>query len=99
MLGSDLCTVWAKRFQVVCTDLDDMDVTDTAALYCVGGEVRADVVVHLAAFTDVDACERDPDEAYRTNALGTQNVALSCRAWGATLIYVSTISVFDGTKP
>jgi dTDP-4-dehydrorhamnose reductase len=59
----------------------------------VGSSLRAgDVVVHTAAMTDVDGCERDPDAASAVNADGTANVAAS----GARVILLSTDYVFDG---
>ncbi|MGC8827649.1 MAG: dTDP-4-dehydrorhamnose reductase [Anaerolineae bacterium] len=59
---------------------------------------RPDVVIHSAAFTNVDGCARDPDTAYLVNALGTQNVAAACQKAGAAMVYISTNEVFDGTK-
>ncbi len=55
--------------------------------------------MHLAAETDVDKCELEPDQAYLTNTIGTQNVALSCQKRDIIMVYVSTIGVFDGNKP
>ena len=60
--------------------------------------MRPDVVLHAGAYTAVDACEADPDTAYRVNALGTRWVADASRRVGAHLCYVSTDYVFDGTK-
>src|SRR5207247_10423133 len=57
-----------------------------------------ELVLHLAAETDLEKCEADPDHAYLTNTLGTHNVALACRDRGVTLAYVSTAGVFDGEK-
>jgi dTDP-4-dehydrorhamnose reductase len=57
-----------------------------------------DVIVHLAALTDVDACERDPKGANAVNSLGTRNVAAAAEEAGARVIYVSTNYVFDGTQ-
>ena len=56
----------------------------------------AELVIHPAAYTDVDGCARDPERAYRVNGLGTQYVALACRRLDAPLIYISTNEVFDG---
>jgi dTDP-4-dehydrorhamnose reductase len=56
----------------------------------------AELVVHPAAYTNVDGCARDPELAFRVNGLGTQYVALACRKLGAPLVYISTNEVFDG---
>jgi dTDP-4-dehydrorhamnose reductase len=56
----------------------------------------AELVIHPAAYTDVDGCARDPERAYRVNGLGAQYVALACRRLGAALVYISTNEVFDG---
>jgi dTDP-4-dehydrorhamnose reductase len=61
----------------------------------------AELVIHPAAYTNVDGCARDPELAYRVNGLGTQYVALACRRLDAPLVYISTNEVFDGmaTQP
>lgn len=74
-----------------------VDVTDRPAVLELAGW-EADVIVHAAAMTDVDGCERDPEDAYRVNALGTQNVALLAQRSEAALCYVSTDYVYDGKK-
>ena len=57
-----------------------------------------DAIVNLAAFTDVDGCERDPLRAERDNATAVGHLAAAARERGATLLHVSTDYVFDGTK-
>lgn len=59
---------------------------------------RADLMLHLAAETDLETCEADPDHAYRTNTLGTHNAAVACQARDLLLVYISTAGVFDGEK-
>jgi dTDP-4-dehydrorhamnose reductase len=76
----------------------ELDIGDHAAVMAAISELRPDAVVNLAAFTNVDACERDPRRAARDNALGPQHLALAARAVGARLRHVSTDYVFDGTK-
>ncbi len=78
-------------------DLPEVDVTDRAAVTEAIRRFAPEVVIHAAAWTDVDGCARDPERAYRANAVGTQNVALACASGGAALAYVSTNEVFDGT--
>jgi dTDP-4-dehydrorhamnose reductase len=83
---------------VVRTDVPDLDVTDRDAVDAALEQHRPDVVFHLAAETNVDRAEQQPDRAYLINAIGTQNVALACARHGAELVYVSSAQVFDGEK-
>jgi dTDP-4-dehydrorhamnose reductase len=79
-------------------DVERLDVRDADAVRRFVRDRRPDVVVHLAAATDVDVCEQDPDFAFSTNAIGTQNVALACQEADATMVYTSTAGVFGGEK-
>jgi dTDP-4-dehydrorhamnose reductase len=79
-------------------DLPEHDITDLAATIDAVATFRPDVVIHGAAITDVDGCERDPDLAYRVNVLGTRNVAVAARRSGAAMVYISTDYVFDGAR-
>jgi dTDP-4-dehydrorhamnose reductase len=77
---------------------DELDVGDNDAVMRSIPLLCPDAIVHLAAFTQVDACETEPARAARENALGAQNVALAARACGAVILHVSTDYVFDGMK-
>jgi dTDP-4-dehydrorhamnose reductase len=57
---------------------------------------QPEFVIHAAAMTNVDGCEKDPELAFRVNVLGTQNIALACGQHGAVMVHVSTNDVFDG---
>lgn len=59
---------------------------------------RPEVVVHAAAWTDVDGCALDPDLAMRRNAVATGVLAAACAGRGVDLLVVSTNEVFDGTR-
>ena len=83
---------------VLPADLPECDITDRACVAQAIGEFKPDVVIHAAAMTNVDGCARDPDAAYRANALGAQYVALACQQAGCAMVYVSTNEVFDGKK-
>jgi dTDP-4-dehydrorhamnose reductase len=99
MVGSDLCRLLARNHRVYSTGRGEMDVADAASVVDTVERLRPDLVVHAAALTDVDYCQLAPEDAFRINARGTQNVALACQRVGATMVYISTIAVFDGTKP
>ena len=74
-----------------------LDITDGAALVAAARSAHPDWVVHLAAWTDVDGCEGDPDRALRVNGEGSRNVALAAAAVDAPVLAMSTDYVFDGT--
>ncbi|NTV62865.1 MAG: dTDP-4-dehydrorhamnose reductase, partial [Oscillochloris sp.] len=94
-LGSALVDALAARHDLSLLvqgqiELGDPQVVDQVIA------TSADLVIHPAAYTDVDGCARDPDYAYRINALGTKYVALACRHLGIPLVYISTNEVFPG---
>ena len=84
--------------ELLLIDLPHYDITDPPSTSDAMLAFRPDVVVHAAAFTNVDQCELEPNTAYRVNALGTQNVALAVQRCGAAMVYISTDYVFDGNK-
>ncbi len=94
-LGSELTALLAGSHNIYPFDLD-LDVTDYSKVTSKVREIKPDCVIHSAAMTDVDGCEGRPDDAWRVNAIATQNVALACRKTGSSLVYVSTDFVFDG---
>ena len=99
MLGSAVVPLFSQRYEVHPRDLRETDIRDPEMIVEEICGVKPRFVLHLAAMTDVDGCETDPDGAYLTNALGTRHVALACRRCGATMVYVSTGSVYPGDKP
>lgn len=74
----------------------DLDVSHCDQVRQRAQAFRPDWVVHLAAFTNVDACEGDPDRAYVVNGLGARNSSMAAADVGAGLIALSTDYVFDG---
>ena len=75
-----------------------IDLSDPASAFEVTREVKPDVVMHTAALTDVDRCEKDKELAFKINVEGTKAIAEAARKLNAFLIYVSTDYVFDGNK-
>ena len=80
------------------TDSSSMDVVDFESVRKTFEKIRPKVVLHLAAATDVDRCETEVDWAFKTNVIGTQNIAAACNNFNALLVYVSTGGLFDGSK-
>ncbi len=96
-LGRTLERVLSPKHTIIVLDLPETDITRRDAIASIAA-LAPDLVIHAAAMTDVDGCARDPQAAFRSNALGTQNVALACQRAGAAMLYISTNEVFDGTK-
>lgn len=102
MLGTDVCRALADTHEVIATDitgnLERLDVTDHNQALRTIRHFKPGLVVHCAAYTDVDGCENDPDRAYQINGYGTWNVAAACDRADAAILYISTDYVFDGEK-
>jgi dTDP-4-dehydrorhamnose reductase len=106
MLGSALCpTLTQKGHHVLATDLapadegiEYLDVRRHKQVEQAIEKVKPEMVMHLAAETDVDKCELEPDHAFLTNTIGTQNVTLVCQKQNIVMVYISTIGVFSGEK-
>lgn len=97
MMGSYLGTVYGDD-EIIITDIEELDVRDRAQVEAAAEKYKPSHIFHLAAETDVDLCEKEPDHAYRTNALGTLNVALTCQKLDIPMVYISTIGVFGGIE-
>ena len=80
------------------TDKRSLDITDLKKVLNVCRIYNPEAIIHLAAETDVDKCERNPKYAYFVNSIGTYNMALAAKELGVKLIYISTAGVFDGAK-
>jgi len=98
-LGSDLMSYFSDHGQVAGVDLPELDITNRAAVRNLISLIKPSVVIHAAAFTDVDACESNEGQAMAVNADGSENIAKACREVGAVMVYYSTDYVFDGRKP
>ncbi|MDP2835970.1 MAG: dTDP-4-dehydrorhamnose reductase [Methanobacteriaceae archaeon] len=98
MLGHDLVEILSAENEISTTTIDTLDITDIEKTIETVKNINPDVVVHAAAFTDVDGSETNADLAYKVNVLGTRNVAVACSEVDAALVYICTDYVFDGTK-
>jgi dTDP-4-dehydrorhamnose reductase len=98
MLGRAVLERFASQYDIVPLRRADCDLADARATADAIAARAPRHIVHCAAWTDVDGCESNPERAWRDNAAATRNVALAAQAAGASLVYISTDYVFDGTK-
>ena len=92
----DATPVRPGEFEVFPCDRATLDVTDDAMVRAVVGDIRPEVIVHLAAYTAVDKAESDPVGARAVNTDSTRLLSQAADAVGAHLIFVSTDYVFAG---
>lgn len=99
MLGQDLCPILEDVGAfVIETDVDTLDITKGDAVEQALTDIHPDMVIHCAAYTNVDKAEEDFETAKLINVTGTENVAKACGKLEIPIVYISTDYVFDGTK-
>jgi len=86
----------SAKHELLALSRDQADVTSFPALRAAIEPFKPEWVIHLAAFTRVDECEREAELAFRVNGLGARNAALVAAACGAAVLTISTDYVFDG---
>jgi dTDP-4-dehydrorhamnose reductase len=105
MLGAAVYREFEAVAQVRATDIDVnepwlsyADVRDLGAMRADVASFAPDLIINLAALTDLELCEREPDNAWLTNALGAENLGLIANAAGVPYVYISTAGIFGGEK-
>jgi dTDP-4-dehydrorhamnose reductase len=99
LLGRDCLEVFQGRHEVVALDLEDLDIAEGDRVEETLARLGPEVIVNCAAFTQVDLCETEREQAFRGNVTGPQNLAAAAARHGALLVHISTDYVFDGLKP
>src|SRR5688572_10882249 len=75
-----------------------VDITDEKKVKTKIAKIAPDIVIHLAALSNIDFCEKNPKAAHRVNVLGTQNLLESLTGSPAHFIFASSSMVFDGNE-
>jgi dTDP-4-dehydrorhamnose reductase len=103
MLGLAVYGQFNERCNVLATDIDlnepwleYADVTNYEKSYQIAAKFKPHVIINLAALTDLEYCEKNVDETFRTNGLGGENMALIAQKLNAVHVYISTAGIFDG---
>jgi dTDP-4-dehydrorhamnose reductase len=98
MLGTDLVQMLMGKYEVLECDLHNCNILDCNQVENLVSSYRPNVIIHTAAYTNVDQAETDKEAALRLNETGTKYVATAAKQCHARLIHISTDYVFDGTK-
>jgi dTDP-4-dehydrorhamnose reductase len=98
LLGTNILPILERSFTVIPYDVEEWDITDRDAGERTITEIRPNIILNLAAYTNVDDCEDCLSLADRVNAEGAGIVADLCRKHNIKLVHISTDYVFDGEK-
>lgn len=104
MLGEAFYTQFKEEYEIKCTDKDVnadwlsfMDFRDFDAYKKDVEAFAPDYLFHLGAYTDLEFCEQNADETYRTNTTSVENAVFG-QCSDIPLLYISTAGIFDGKK-
>ncbi len=89
------------EYELINTDVEELDITSIDKVMEFVRDVKPYAIINCAAYTAVDACEKEEDLAFRINAVGPRNLSIAATETGAKMMHVSTDYVFDGngTRP
>jgi dTDP-4-dehydrorhamnose reductase len=85
-----------RSAEVVGLGSEELDITNLNVVQKFVSKLKPDVIINAAAYTNVDACENNEDIAFKVNAVGTRNLAISAEEVRAKIIHISTDYVFKG---
>ncbi|MCK4401076.1 dTDP-4-dehydrorhamnose reductase [bacterium] len=87
-----------KDCAIIAPDERECDITDIASVRNVVKKIHPDTIINCAAFTDVDACEKNQEKAFSVNGEGVKNLSQVCEEKDILLAHFSTDFIFDGRK-
>ncbi|MGD2124568.1 MAG: dTDP-4-dehydrorhamnose reductase [Desulfobacteraceae bacterium] len=98
MLGSDCKAVLGQNYDIVAPDKKELNIISWDKVIDKFQHVSPDIVLNCAAFTDVDACEKEPFTVRKVNVEGPRNLAQCCARFNCKLIHISSDYIFSGQK-
>ena len=105
MLGEAFYSQFRNDYILKCTDKDVneewlsyLDFRDFDAYKKDVEDFNPDYLFHLGAYTDLEFCEQNADETYRTNTISVENAVYIANKLNIPLLYISTAGIFDGKK-
>lgn len=105
MLGEAFKKVFGDQFELKCTDkdvnedwLEFLDFREYDAYKKDVEEFSPDYLFHLGAYTDLEYCEQNVDDSYKTNTLSVENAVQIANNLDIPLLYISTAGIFGGEK-
>jgi dTDP-4-dehydrorhamnose reductase len=94
MLGSAIATLFKDKFSVYGLNRESLPIEDFKAVNAKISEINPDIIIHCAAYTNVELAETNPADCYRVNHLGSLNIANAARKTNSKLIYISSTGCY-----
>jgi len=105
MLGEAFYKIFSTEYDIKCTDIDlneswlsFLDFRDRVSYLKDVEDFNPDFLFHLGAYTNLEFCEKNPDDTYLTNTLSVENAVFISNNLNIPLLYISTAGIFDGKK-
>ena len=98
MLARDIVSALEPNNELALADIDEFDICQRDDVFSFIGLYRPELVIHCAAYTNVDKAEDEKELVYKINGKGTKNIAEACNVSNIKMLYISTDYVFDGSK-
>ncbi len=99
ILGSSLCRyLTSHEWQVIACNRSMMDITKGEEVSSVLKCIQPNIIIHTAAYTNVEACENDRDAAYLINCIGTQNLVNYAADNNILFVYISSTGIYGGAS-
>jgi dTDP-4-dehydrorhamnose reductase len=99
LVGTRIIELLSDTFSFIPLSVKDMDITDAHSVSSYMKDLQYDLLLHLAAYTNVNGAESEREKAFLINETGTKNLLDAVTASHKQMIYISTDFVFDGTEP
>lgn len=105
MLGDAFFNVFKDQYQIKCSDIDlnskwleYLDFRDFEAYKKAVFDFKPDYIFHLGAYTSLEYCEQNADDAYITNTISVENATYLANHLDIPILYISTAGIFDGSQ-
>lgn len=99
LVGSRFVELFSDKYDLLTPHYTQLDITSESEVSKFGENNDFDFLIHLAAYTNVDKAETEPDLVKKLNVEGTKNIFELAKSKNAKLIHISTDFVFDGNNP
>lgn len=86
-------------FEIIGVSRKNFDITDKRKVLDFIKKINPKIIVHAASLGNIDYCEKNPNEAYKVNVEGTQNIIDAAKRINAKTIFLSSNAIYDGVNP